>query len=226
LPGPTGGHNAGAAAWLRTEVDAHASVSAVAPKRPAPRLKALPPDFGRSNEGHLVAASLQSDASAAVRQRAIDALARTHGMPMDDAAGLAYDPNFDDRGITEDTKVRIGPKAFTGSAGWLACIVFHELLHCSQFRYYARHGLSLTLAKTEPKNTEPLRLLYAVDELECWKISELSLPVLALGDKHKIEFDHLLGLSEIEVDEAPIKALVEQSQFARARRTLMSRLVH
>ena len=128
--------------------------------------------------------------------------------------------------VTEEAKVRIGSTAFQGSVGWLACIVFHELLHCSQFGFYARHGVSLLNAKAEPRNAEPLRLLYALDELECWRISALSLTALGLNAAEAALFAQSMKDWEFELDEPALLALANGGDFTRARRALIARLVH
>jgi hypothetical protein len=226
LPGPTGGHNAGAAGWQRAEVDKPGNAAAAAPKRPAPRMKPLPPDFAGSGDGQLVSLSLQSDASAALRQQAIDALARAHCMPMDDVVALTYDATLKQEGITENAAVRIGPSAFAGSSGWLALVVFHELLHCPQFKFYTRHGLNLTAADAIAQNRNTLRLLYALDELACWLISELSLDVLALHPAEAAWFASSLTHWKAQLDDEPIAPFVRRGEFVRARLALMARLVH
>jgi hypothetical protein len=224
LPGPVGGPHAGTAAWQHSQ--ASSTAAAANPGRPStPRLKALGANFASSSEGRAVAASFGSNATASERQLAIETLVRVHAMPVADAAALTYDAAFKKDGVTEEAKVRIGSTAFQGSVGWLACIVFHELLHCSQFGFYARHGVSLLNAKAEPRNAEPLRLLYALDELECWRISALSLTALGLNAAEAALFAQSMKDWEFELDEPPLLALANGGEFTRARRALIARLV-
>ncbi len=99
------------------------------------------------------------------RQKAIDYLVRLHGINLATTKSLRYDSSFIERdGRNVKGNIRIGPLAFAQDKSWLANVVFHETVHSDQFLFYEKQGAG----SINPQNSQPERILVALDEYEAF----------------------------------------------------------
>lgn len=137
---------------------------------------------------------------------------------------IRYDKTLSGSGKNVDRDIRIGQEAYTKSHGWLGQVIFHETIHSDHFAFYKESGVNLTNAKQNPVNSEALRLLYALDEVECWYYSWLNRVAFSLSaDEIKsIRRDYRLHM--VDLDDPTIRKLALDHQYHDARANLVSRL--
>ena len=179
--------------------------------------------YGR-HESLIVIASLEEKASDDIRQKAIDILVKEHVIDLSTTKSLLYDKNFAKEGQNRDGYIRIGPKAYSRSTSWLANIIFHETAHSDQFAFYSSMGIDLTALKANQNNSEPLRLLYTLDEVECWFISWTNRVSLGMSPQEITDIEREYQLFSLDLDDPAISQLASKQRFSEARMILISRL--
>jgi hypothetical protein len=185
------------------------------------QLQSIPADAAKQDLAR-VKAAFAAKATAEDRQFAIDFLAKSHGMNLATTKSLRYDPKFTRRdGVNHKGVIRIGPKAFAQDAPQLAAIVFHEIVHSDQFKFYEQNGVDFS---TLNERDEPVRVLIALDEYEGFYWPWRNRGVLGLSESQVAEFARELRLWQIEIDDAPTVAKAREARFNEARRPLMAKL--
>lgn len=180
--------------------------------------------FYGKHEALIVIASLENNASDDTRQKAIDILVKEHAIDLSTTKSLLYDKNFAETGQNKDGYIRIGPKAYSRSTSWLAHIIFHETVHSDQFAFYSSIGIDLTALKANQNNSEPLRLLYALDEVECWFVSWSNRVSLGMSPQEITDIKSEYRRFSMDLDDAAISQLANTKHFSEARKMLISRL--
>jgi hypothetical protein len=174
------------------------------------------------HESLLMIASFDAKADVAARQRTIDYLVGIHGIVLTNTKTLRYDPAL----LTKDGEnklgnIRIGPKAFAQDHSWLANIIFHESIHSDQFAFYAKHSIDLN---NYPKDSEPVRVLIALDELEAFYWSWRNATILNVSKSQMAEMEREVRLWQINVDDAETLKLARALKYNDARLALFKRL--
>lgn len=170
----------------------------------------------------MVIASFDAKAQTHQRQRTIEYLARQHGMDLATTKSLTYDPTFTRRdGVNTKGDIRIGPTAFRQDSCWLANVIFHEIVHSDQFYFYEQHGLNLGHHQAD---SEPMRVLVALDEFEGFYRSLQNSRVFALDARQIAELEREVQLWQIEIDDAETLSFIRNDQFDAARKALIKRL--
>jgi hypothetical protein len=185
------------------------------------QLQPVPADAAKQDLAR-VKAAFAAKASDEDRQFAIDFLVKSHGMNLANTKSLKYDPKFTRRdGENHNGVIRIGPKAFEQDGPQLAGVVFHEIVHSDQFKFYAQNGVDFSKLN---KRDEPVRVLIALDEYEGFYWPWRNRGVLGLSEAQVAEFARELHLWQIEIDDAPTVAKAREARFNEARRPLMAKL--
>jgi hypothetical protein len=166
--------------------------------------------------------SFDQGSQASERQRTIDYLVRQHGMNLTTTKSLRYDPTFMKRDGTNTLgDIRIGPLAFRQDRSWLANVVFHEIVHSDQFDCYHRHGV---VFGNHPPNSEPLRVIVALDEYEGFYRSWQNRRAFNLSTKQSAELQREIRLWRIEIDDEETVSLTDAGKFTEARLALIKQL--
>ena len=118
------------------------------------------------------------------RQTAIDTAINVFGLngPEGVETDITYDPSLDGEGSTDPEivdsllKIRIGPKAFHGSFGWLGSSIAHELCHGRQLTGWTCFKSERTedYRERDPKKYSPLSQGGQMMEVEAYNL-ELSM---------------------------------------------------
>jgi hypothetical protein len=175
-----------------------------------------------SHEMLLVTASFDPKASADIRQRAIDYLARKHGMDLANTKSLRYDPTFTRKdGMNTKGDIQIGPSAFKQDKAWLANVVFHESVHSDQFHYYDQNGMDFSKHSV---NDEPVRVMIALDEFEGFYWTWRNAKPLGLSDAQTAELHREVQFWKIEIDDEETVGHAVRARFDAARLALIARL--
>lgn len=165
--------------------------------------------------------ALGKSAGATARKEGIDAIISLHNISRKTTNSVDYDATMTNEGINIEGDIRIGPEAFVEDRPWLAQIVFHEIVHSDQWKYYAERGLKLIVT---PPVAEPARILKGLDEHEChgWVVTK-RVP-LGLSEKQVRSVQTRRQIAGVEFeDDREIKGLVDTGKYAEARRVLVDR---
>jgi hypothetical protein len=179
--------------------------------------------YGR-HESLTVIASLRANVSDDIRQKAIDILIKEHAIDLSTTKSMFYDKSLTKEGQNRNGHIRIGPKAYSRSTSWLAHIIFHETVHSDQFSFYSSVGIDLTALEANENNSELLRLLYALDEVESWFILWTNRLNLGMSTQEIADIEREYHLFSIDLDDTSIRRLADEKRFLEARMMLISRL--
>jgi hypothetical protein len=165
--------------------------------------------------------TFEGNADATARQKAIDYLVKIHGMSLATTKSLRYEAGFtakDGRNVKGD--IKIGPLAFAQDSSWLANVVFHETVHSDQFSTYDKQGVG----SINPQNSQPERILVALDEYEAFYSSWFNRRPLGLDKDQTSSLERELGLWLIEIDDKTTVELARRAQFDAARTALIGKI--
>lgn len=190
-------------------------------------LRPLTYQYYASQESLYVVRSFEARALSNVRQKAIEIVAYEHAMDLATTKSLQYDPALSEvEGKNHDRNIRIGPLAFAQDQGFLAQVIFHEIVHSDQYYFYSRHAVTSTTSINNPKNAQIKRLLLALDEFECWFWSLRNAHALGLNAEQTKELKRELRLWQVEIDEPQTAARAKQGDFDKARLFLIAQVRH
>ena len=155
------------------------------------------------------------------RQKAIDYLVQIHGMNLATTKSLRYEAAFTEKdGRNVKGNIKIGPLAFAQDSSWLATVVFHETVHSDQFSTYEKQGVG----SVNPQNSQPERILVALDEYEAFYSAWFNRRSLGLDKNQTVSLECELGLWLIEIDDRATVELARKAQFDTARLALIGRI--
>jgi hypothetical protein len=165
-----------------------------------------------------VIASFDTGADAMARQRTIDYLASMHKMDLKTTKSLMYDPKFTaEPAQNQEGHIHVGPSAFEQDAGWLAAVIFHEVVHSDQFHFYAGLGFKFSLQRPRP---DVERMLVALDEYEGFYWAWRNSAALSLNKNQTLELDREVKLWRVDIgdeDDKAMQKMIDAQKFNDAR---------